>query len=389
MPKVRSHYDNLMVAKNASPRVIKAAYKALCQTYHPDKYPGGPGEAERIMKIINAAYQILSDPLKKAEHDAWLAAVEAGRAAVAGLEAGHRFAEEAHGPDADSCHHDRYRTSRVWLFVLCCGAAFLGFFIGSKSLAILNDTLAVSAQSNPAPGAVHNTVLPDAVNDMDWDHYDPAATLALPGISAAKSNGQSKSGAPATGTRASPPSFRSMEGADVRAKRFDPLAAIQADALKLQHWAEQGNALAQYALGMMHFRNGDYSQALFWCRKAAMRDYAAAQNHLGAMYSAGKGVPQDDRQAFYWYRKSAEQGYADAQYHLGMLYANKQGVNRDYNKALYWWRKAARQGHADAAQLLNNRSQNLFSEAGPFASMPSECVIKPVMSDEELENCAK
>jgi DnaJ-class molecular chaperone len=36
MTNIRTHYDNLKVARNAPDSVIKAAYKALCQTYHPD-----------------------------------------------------------------------------------------------------------------------------------------------------------------------------------------------------------------------------------------------------------------------------------------------------------------------------------------------------------------
>lgn len=75
MKKIRTHYDNLNVARNAHPEVIKAAYKALAQKYHPDRNPNNP-DAERIMKIINTAYQVLSDPIRRAEHDRWIAEQE-------------------------------------------------------------------------------------------------------------------------------------------------------------------------------------------------------------------------------------------------------------------------------------------------------------------------
>lgn len=71
MERIRTHYDNLKVARNAPPEVIRAAYKALCQKYHPDKNPGDP-EAARIMKVINASYEVLSDPAKRREHDLWI-----------------------------------------------------------------------------------------------------------------------------------------------------------------------------------------------------------------------------------------------------------------------------------------------------------------------------
>jgi curved DNA-binding protein CbpA len=77
MANIRTHYDNLKVARNAPDSVIKAAYKALCQTYHPDKFQGSNAEAERIMKLINTSYTVLIDPVKRAEHDAWIRAQEA------------------------------------------------------------------------------------------------------------------------------------------------------------------------------------------------------------------------------------------------------------------------------------------------------------------------
>lgn len=71
MAKFRTHYDNLGVSRNADPAVIKAAYKALAQKYHPDRNPNNP-DAERIIKIINEAYQVLIDPIRRAEHDRWI-----------------------------------------------------------------------------------------------------------------------------------------------------------------------------------------------------------------------------------------------------------------------------------------------------------------------------
>ncbi|MFI3221954.1 MAG: J domain-containing protein [Methylococcaceae bacterium] len=69
---IRNHYANLKVSKDAPSSVIKAAYKALCQTYHPDKFQGSSSEAERIMKLINTSYAVLINPTLRAEHDAWI-----------------------------------------------------------------------------------------------------------------------------------------------------------------------------------------------------------------------------------------------------------------------------------------------------------------------------
>lgn len=75
MAKIHTHYDNLKVARLAPQEVIRAAYKALSQKYHPDKNPGDE-KAARIMAIVNSAYGILSDPVRRKEHDEWIAAEE-------------------------------------------------------------------------------------------------------------------------------------------------------------------------------------------------------------------------------------------------------------------------------------------------------------------------
>ncbi|MFP5391236.1 MAG: J domain-containing protein [Gammaproteobacteria bacterium] len=75
MAKIHTHYDNLKVARGAPAEVIRAAYKVLSQKYHPDKNPGDE-KAARIMAIINTAYNTLSDPVRRREHDDWIAAEE-------------------------------------------------------------------------------------------------------------------------------------------------------------------------------------------------------------------------------------------------------------------------------------------------------------------------
>ncbi len=74
MPQPRNHYDNLKIARNAPLEVIEAAYRALVQKYRPDRNP--IPSATRVMRIINAAYDVLSDPVKRREHDEWIANTE-------------------------------------------------------------------------------------------------------------------------------------------------------------------------------------------------------------------------------------------------------------------------------------------------------------------------
>lgn len=63
-----NHYETLEVSSNASPEVIKAAYKSLMQRYHPDKNPGNAGAAQRAA-LVAQAYEVLSDVNKRAAYD--------------------------------------------------------------------------------------------------------------------------------------------------------------------------------------------------------------------------------------------------------------------------------------------------------------------------------
>ncbi len=69
MPQeVKDYYKILGVDKNASQDDIKKAYRKLARKYHPDLNPGDK-TAEQKFKEINEAYEVLSDPKKRAEYD--------------------------------------------------------------------------------------------------------------------------------------------------------------------------------------------------------------------------------------------------------------------------------------------------------------------------------
>ncbi len=74
--KVHTHYDNLKVVRGAPIEVIRASYRVLSQKYHPDK--NRTAQSERIMKVINEAWRVLSDPELKRMHDFWISEQEGG-----------------------------------------------------------------------------------------------------------------------------------------------------------------------------------------------------------------------------------------------------------------------------------------------------------------------
>ncbi|MBO5924215.1 MAG: sel1 repeat family protein, partial [Lentisphaeria bacterium] len=107
-----------------------------------------------------------------------------------------------------------------------------------------------------------------------------------------------------------------------------------------------------YNKGVEYAEKSDYTNAVYWYRKAAEQGFAKAQNNLGYCYEYAKGVEQSYYEAVNWYRKAAEQGNAGAQFNLGQCYSDAKGVEQSFYEATKWFRKAAEQGHAAAQNNL-------------------------------------
>jgi hypothetical protein len=69
---------------------------------------------------------------------------------------------------------------------------------------------------------------------------------------------------------------------------------------------------------------GDFQKAFRLWKPLAEQGNAGAQYNLGVMCANGEGVPMDDAKAVSWYRKATEQGVANAQYNLGVRCRAKQ-----------------------------------------------------------------
>jgi molecular chaperone DnaJ len=79
------YYEVLQVERTASDADLKAAYRKLAMQYHPDRNPNNP-DAEEKFKACSEAYQVLSDPDKRAAYDRF------GHAGVGAGAAGNPFA---------------------------------------------------------------------------------------------------------------------------------------------------------------------------------------------------------------------------------------------------------------------------------------------------------
>ena len=151
-------------------------------------------------------------------------------------------------------------------------------------------------------------------------------------------------------------------------------------ATNLREWtplAEQGDAVAQFNLGVMYNQGQgvpqDNKTAVKWYKFAAEQGHASAQHYLGVMYHEGQGVPQDNKTAVKWYKLAAEQGDADAQLNLGVMYA----APKDYVYAHMWGEIAASNGNKLGAMLRDDFEKKMTpSQISEAQQLARECIRK-------------
>jgi len=165
-----NHYEILEVSPKASAEVIRAAYKSLMQRFHPDK---NPTMVERAAQIVQA-YELLSDPARRAEYDIEL------RASVGDL--AELLPVGRHKPSrlrASTTRETPERNSRfVWYAGLILAVIF---FSGWSIKAMLNGD--VSSESEHV--AAHSNLkreIPELLRDVSVRLQDPDNPLAESGI---------------------------------------------------------------------------------------------------------------------------------------------------------------------------------------------------------------
>lgn len=193
MSKVHSHYENLKVARDASAEQVRQAYRGLTRQHHPDRNPGN-ADAERIMSVINVAYDVISDPARRAEHDRWIAQAEQAEA-QAELQArrASRVRPTPHVPHApyqgapsgsDEAARQRARalrleqTVRRWVRHLrrlwpaygaaACGLVYLAATTGPQAFPRVLGFTAVAPPVAPVEAAPRYVRPPQAPNGRPW-----------------------------------------------------------------------------------------------------------------------------------------------------------------------------------------------------------------------------
>ena len=141
-------------------------------------------------------------------------------------------------------------------------------------------------------------------------------------------------------------------------------------------WAQTGDAALDAA------QAGDFEKALSIWRPLAEQGNAAAQFNLGLMYEKGDGVPKDEQLAAKWYFKAALQGHTGAQLNLGTLYDEGKGVPEDNRKAAQWYNQAAKEGESAATtnlDLMKIHGEDVFAGELPPELEPGKVIDEIVV----------
>ena len=191
------YYAILGVNPTAEDIVIRAAYKALAQRYHPDRFAGSPEEAHRRMSELTQAYEVLADPVRRPKYDRRRKLYT--RAVAARFNHARRFASAALDPRAYRSIREirgRYRAALAALMsvVVVLSAfnlythsgrikALLGFSATHASTSSAGDVDARALQAAidmgpPAPGSAGTQITASTARASPKDKKRPGTRSA-------------------------------------------------------------------------------------------------------------------------------------------------------------------------------------------------------------------
>ena len=131
-----------------------------------------------------------------------------------------------------------------------------------------------------------------------------------------------------------------------------PLPPADLGPLPLRQAAAQGDARAQYSIGLRYAEGEgapqNLTEAARWFERAASAGLAPAQYRLAVLYERGQGVIKDLGRARSWYQAAAEKGNVKAMHNLAVSLSGRQDGDPDYALAAKWYGQAGAYGLADS-----------------------------------------
>jgi hypothetical protein len=111
-------------------------------------------------------------------------------------------------------------------------------------------------------------------------------------------------------------------------------------------------------------------------RRLADQGDADAQYQMGLRYHNGEDVPHDDAQAMQFYLRAAEQGHVTAQSALGAYYWAGRGVPEDLSKSYFWSEIALAGGDENSKSRLEGLASQMTQAQVSTARQQAEVWIR-------------
>lgn len=158
---IHTHYDNLQLSQTATDAEIRQAYRRLSKKYHPDLCDDP--DAHRIMQIVNRAYEVLSNPETRAEHDKWIAMQYWQRQQVQVVQPqsityySTEEDDEPNYPSVNQHHNNNHHYKRILGWLLAVAVVMLGLIVW-KGWGVWERNPWLAMWFNDTPAPMQNTV---------------------------------------------------------------------------------------------------------------------------------------------------------------------------------------------------------------------------------------
>jgi TPR repeat protein len=129
------------------------------------------------------------------------------------------------------------------------------------------------------------------------------------------------------------------------------------------------SAAADLNAGLAAYESGDFETAYEEWLPLAEEGNAAAQYNLGLLFRYGKGRPVDLEVAADWCLKAADAGFVPAQYEMAKMYEEGEGVRKNVVQAHKYYKLAAEQRYKDAKKRKKKLAKTMTSTEIAHAEM--------------------
>ena len=347
-----TYYDILEIKRDASPEVIRAAYKILAQKYHPDK--NSSEEAEEKMKLVNTAYDVLSNEEKRESYNFLLEQQE--KANKYSQEDEIRLEEQKKMAQKERLIKEHYEK-----------------MLQQKNAQMEQLKSELDFNSTPTD-TINANYVPNNIQQQPYyypQQYEQPVYYSTPKVSKFRKNfaillyaltlfiiidfffSLSGFNYKTAAKKTLPKSPITNQTIDLTSNQ-SALSQIMPKDQKKETSNNNENKNSNYLIGFTKFNSKNYSEALQYFYLASKEGNHEASNQIGFMYLNGFGVEKNAFEAAKWFNLSAKNGNINGQFNLGYLYFYGYGVSQNTEIAIQLFSSSSEKGHIEAKKMLDS-----------------------------------